>query len=247
MIGGLLGLAATVLACAAPAAVPDYALFDEVLLHNVRNGYVDYDGIAAHPKFAPFLAQLAEPHDAFASREAEIAYYINAYNAFAIRGILDGHSPATRFGRYRYFKSQEFRLGGEDVTLEDIEHRRLRPLGDARIHFAIVCASLSCPRLANRAWLAGTLDAQLEQAARAFVNDVSRNRFDIAQRVAFASAIFDWFSEDFEKAAGSVPAYLALYADDPAVRAALLEGRLQLEYLPYDWDLNGSLAHDERD
>lgn len=222
----------------AAAGLPDYALFDEVLLQNVRNGYVDYDGIAVNPRFAEFVRQLGETPD-IGDREAQLAYYINAYNAFAISGILQGYSPATRFGRFRYFKNLDFRLAGAEISLEELEHERIRPMGDPRIHFAIVCAAISCPRLSNRAYLPDTLDAQLEDAARRFTNDITRNRFDISQKTAFVSPIFDWFSEDFEKAAGSVPGYLALQVQEPAARAALREGRLALRYLPYDWDLNG--------
>lgn len=223
-------------------AAPDYGLLDEVLIQNVRDGYVDYDGIGANPKFTVFLEQLAAKPEPFASPADELAYYINAYNAFAIRGILDGHSPATRFGRYRFFKSLDFRLAGEDVTLDEIEHERIRALGDPRAHFAIVCASISCPRLANRSYLPQTLDAQLDEAAQRFVNDITRNRFDIQQRTAFLSSIFDWYRGDFEKAAGSLPAYLARYVQEPATRAALLEGRLAITWLPYDWELNGGYA-----
>jgi hypothetical protein len=235
---GLLLLLAT-----GAAARPDYALLDEVLLYNVRNGYVDYDGIRAHPKFAEFLRQLGEPQASpAASREAELALYINAYNAFAIKGILDGYSPATRFGRYRYFKRREHRLAGESITLDALEHRRLRPLGDPRIHFAIVCASISCPRLASRAYLPETINQQLDEATQRFVNDHTRNRFDVALKTAFLSPIFDWFQEDFETNAGSVPGFLARNVQDTAVRAALLDGRLAIRYLPYDWELNGRFA-----
>lgn len=250
MISGIArGSCLAMLACVAiggtvpaVAALPDYGLLDEVLIQNVRDGYVDYDGIGANPKFAGFLEQLAAKPEPFASPADELAYYINAYNAFAIRGILDGHSPQTRFGRYRFFKWLDFRLAGEDVTLDEIEHERIRPLGDARAHFAVVCASISCPRLANRSYLPETLDAQLDAAAQRFVNDITRNRFDIQQRTAFVSSIFDWYRGDFEQAAGSLPAYLARYVQEPATRAALLEGRLAITYLPYDWELNGGYA-----
>lgn len=225
------------------AAVPDYGLFDEVLLYHVHNGYVDYDGIRVHPKFAEFVRQLGEPQAAPpASRAERLAFYINAYNAFAIQGILDGYSPATRFGRHRYFNGRKYRLAGEPITLDALVHRRLRPLGDARIHFAIVCASISCPRLANHAYRPETLDAQLDAAARRFVNDHTRNRFDVALKTAFLSPIFDWFARDFEDSAGSVPKFIARHVEDTAVRAALLDGRLQTRYLPYDWDLNGRFA-----
>lgn len=245
--GLALGMAAWLAWGSAAAAAPDYGLLDAVLLANVRNGYVDYDGIAADPRFAAFIGQLAQPADVPGDRADQLAYLINAYNAFAIQGILQGYSPATRFGRYRYFKWLDFRLDGAEVTLDEIEHRRIRPLGEARAHFAIVCASLSCPRLGNRAYLPGTLEEQLEQAARRFINDPARNRLDIGQKTAFVSAIFDWFAGDFQQAAGSVPAYLARYADDPAGRAALLEGRLAVTFLPYDWGLNGRFAGRETD
>jgi hypothetical protein len=242
-------LVAALLAPAAPAraAAPDYALLDQVLVENVRDGYVDYDGIAANPRFARFLAQLGEAELPAGDRDAELALLVNAYNAFAISGILQGYSPATRVGRHRFFKRAEFRLAGEDVTLDELEHRRLRPLGEPRIHFAIVCASLSCPRLANRAYRPETLDAQLDQAARGFVNDVTRNNFDVAQKTAFLSAIFDWFREDFERAAGSVPKYVERFVEEPATRAALREGRLAVRFLDYDWELNGSFTRPARD
>jgi hypothetical protein len=228
----------------AAASNPDYALLDAVLLQNVRNGYVDYDGIEADPAFAEFLRQLATTPDEFDTPAAELAYYINAYNAFAISAILKGYSPATRTGRNRYFKAAKFKFGGEDITLEALEKTRIRPLGDPRAHFAIVCASISCPRLSNRAYLASTLDAQLEEATGRFINDIARNRFDIPQKTAFVSEMFAWFGEDFDKAAGSLPGYLARYVQEPAARAALTEGRLVIRHLPYDWDLNGRYTGD---
>jgi hypothetical protein len=236
-------------AFAAPAAAttPDYALLDAVLLANVRNGYVDYDGIAGNPKFAEFIRQLGLPPDHGDAPGAALAYEINAYNAFAIDGILQGYSPATRRGRARYFKKLRFRLAGAEVTLDQLEQGRIRTAGDVRSHFAIACASLSCPRLPNRAFRPETLDAQLDDAARRFVNDATRNLYDIAQRTAFVSAIFERYEEEFTGAAGSVPAWLARYVEEPASRAALLEGRLSIRHLPYDWELNGRFEGPPRD
>lgn len=227
---------------AAEATAPDYGLLDQVLLHNVRNGYVDYDGIRASPKFDRFLEQLAAVPPPFASPAGELAYYINAYNALAIRGVLEGFSPASRLGRWRYYKRQKFTVAGARLSLDDIERLRLRPLGDARHHFAIAGAALSGPRLANRAYLQDTLDAQLDAATRRFVNDFTRNRFDVAMKTAFLSPVFEEYGEDFVSAAGSVTGFLLPYIEDPAERAALREGRLTVRYLPFDWDLNGSLA-----
>jgi hypothetical protein len=242
-----MALFAVFLAAPATATTPDYALLDAVLLANVRNGYVDYDGIAKNPKFAEFVRQLGLPPDHGDAAGATLAYDINAYNAFAISGVLQGHSPATRSGRARLFRKLRFRLAGEEVTLDELEHERIRAAGDVRSRFAIVCASLSCPRLANRAFRPETLDAQLDEAARRFVNDATRNQYDIAQRTAFVSAIFDRYEQEFLNAAGSVPAWLARYVEEPASRAALLEGRLSIRHLPDDWDLNGRFEGPPRD
>jgi hypothetical protein len=230
----------------AEAAV-DFQLFERVLVQNVRNGYVDYEGIRADPAFLQFIGELAaKPAAAETDPKAQLALLINAYNAFAIKGILDGHSPASLLARRRYFKGVKYQLLGEAITLEELEGRRIRPLGDPRIHFAIVCASISCPRLSNHAYLPETLDEQLDDAVRRFVNDLSRNRFDVAQRMAFVSRIFEWFADDFGKPPGAVPAFMARYATDGAVRAALEDGRLQFRYLDYDWDLNGRVGPGDR-
>lgn len=236
----LLALAAQA-ALAAAAAAPDYGLLEEVLLQNVRNGYVDYDGIAAQPKFARFVAEL-ETAPPPAGRNAALAYYVNAYNALAIQGVLQGPAPATASSLRRLATSTRFILGGEKLTLGDIEKQRLLPLAEPRTHFALACAALACARLSSHAYLAETLDAQLDEAARRFVNDVTRNRFDIAQRTAFVSPLFAAHRAEFEAAAGSLPAWLARYVDEPASRAALLEGRLALRYLDPDWELNGGYA-----
>jgi hypothetical protein len=222
-------------------AALDYALLDAVLVSHVRDGWVDYDGVAADPRFPQLLEQLAAPREGPAPpREEQLALRINAYNVFAIKGVLDGYSPSSWWGRRRFFGGSRYRLEGRETSLEGIEKQDLRALREPRVHFALVCASLSCPRLRNAAWRPEGLDAQLDEAARRFVNDPVRNRFDIAQRLAMVSELFSWYEGDFARDAGSVPAWLARYADEGAVRAALSEGRLALRYQPYDWQLNGT-------
>lgn len=231
------------LAAGPVAAGPDYAMLDDLLLSHVDNGFVDYDGIALDPRLDDFIAQLAvtAPED-LASPTEQKAFYINAYNAIAIRGILDGQSPDSWFGRSRFFKRMRFDVLGEPMSLEDIEHGRLRPLGDARIHFAIVCASLSCPRLSSRAYLPATLDAQLDTAAEQFLNDPTRNVFDSNRRVAYVSKIFDWFEEDFVANAGSLQNYLARYVTDQASARLLRADSFEVNYREYDWSLNGRFS-----
>ena len=228
------------LAPVSQAVAPDYSLWDELLLTHVRNGFVDYNGLRDDSRLQLFLDQLADtdPASVAASNDRK-SLLINAYNAYAIRGILDGESTSSQSRRKRFFTRYRFTLMGETTTLQDIEHKQLRPMGDPRIHFAIVCASLSCPRLASRAFVPESVDQQLDAAAGRFINDPTRNRFDSERGEAFVSQIFDWFAEDFTADADSVQAYLADYNQDPQATQLLRDEAFKLRYETYDWGLNG--------
>jgi hypothetical protein len=214
--------------------------FDEVLMANVSDGWVDYNGIAADRRFAAYVQGL-ERIDAqkFSTRDERLAFWINAYNALAIQGILNGSSPRSFFGKIGFFYNDKYRVGGLATNLYDLEHKILRPLGEPRIHFAIVCASKSCPLLRAEAYAPGRLNEQLEEGARRFINDPSRNRFDREKKVAHLSKIFDWFDEDFAQHSGSVARYVARYVSDPALAEELAAGHYKIKHLDYLWDLNG--------
>ena len=123
-------------------------------------------------------------------------------------------------------------LYGEEVDLNTIEHDTLREKFDEpRIHFALVCASKSCPPLRPEAYRDSVLDAQLDDQARAFLNDRSKNRYDDEKKTLYLSKIFDWFDDDFEKATGTVRDYVAQYLSVPK--------GARIRYLSYDWSLNG--------
>ncbi len=216
----------------------DNAPFDAALHAHVEDGNVSYPGFQDDPRFKAYVGTLAKPAR-LDTKNDRLAYYINAYNAFAIQGILDGLSPASLLGRTRYFRFQEWPLNDGKVSLQDIEHQVLRPLGEPRIHFAIICASKSCPFLRSEAYSAARLDAQLDEQARIFVNDRSRNRFDKAAKTAHLSEIFKWFDEDF-RAAGSVQKYIARYVNDPEVARDLAQDAYQVAWIDYDWSLNGT-------
>lgn len=240
IFGCLAALVTLSVAGSSSAHAQDLELYDEVLLQHVRNGFVDYDRIGSSKNFGTFIEQLAAVKDKTPETDNEkLALYINAYNAFAIKGILDGHSPTSWWGRRSFFNGQEYVLKGEEVTLESLEHERIIPMGDPRIHFAIVCASLSCPRLSSNAYRPETINVQLHEATKQFINDLTRNRFDLERRIAFISKIFKWYSEDFEQAGGSTQRYLARFVDDAQVQDALRQDEFELRYLDYDWNLNG--------
>jgi len=224
-----------------PPSEFSHQTFDEVLRAHVQDGAVDYQGVAKDARFASYLDQLnrIDPN-ALPGRRHRLAFWINAYNAFAIEGILDGYSPLTRVGQWRYFIGKQYRVGGESINLYDLEKQLLIPdFREPRIHFAIVCASQSCPKLRSDAFTADWLDAQLEENARTFVNDPTKNRFDRENRVAYLSKIFEWFEPDFRAHGESLLNYVRRYLNDPELAADLATQPYRIEFLDYDWHLNG--------
>jgi hypothetical protein len=218
-----------------------HKVFHEVVQAHVHDGSVDYPAIQSDDRLPIYLTQLdrVDP-TAFTMRNEQLAFWINAYNAFAIKGILDGYSPTSYFGRYRYFIGRDYRVGGKAINLYDLERNLLIPqFHEPRIHFAIVCASSSCPKLQTWTYEPDQLERQLDRVAREFINDPTRNRFDRVKKVASLSMIFKWFDEDFTSAAGSVLSYVIRYVDDPELLQDLMRSEYRIEYLDYDWSLNG--------
>jgi hypothetical protein len=218
-----------------------HKLLSRVLETHVRQGVVDYPAIQADDRLPAYLAQVdrVDPN-AFATRNERLAFWINAYNAFAIKGILDHYSPVSYVGRYRYFIGRDYRVGGAAINLYDLERQVLiKQFQEPLIHFAIVCASASCPTLQSWTYEPDQLERQLDRVARDFINDPTRNRFDRARKVASLSMIFKWFDDDFSSAAGSVLSYVTRYVRDPELVQDLLHSDYRIEYLDYDWSLNG--------
>ncbi len=220
------------------AAQPPYERYDRALHQHVKGGVVDYPAIVVAADFRAYVASLDEPAS-LGSRTDRLVYYMNAYNALAIQGIAEGLSPDSLFGRIRFFKLKDWRLNGGEINLYDLERDVLIPLREPRIHFSIVCASKSCPKLRSEAYTGDRLQAQLDENARAFINDPERNRFDRERKVAHLSEIFKWYEEDFSKAAGSLQKYLARYVNDADVVRDLSADRYAIEWNDYDWSLNG--------
>jgi Protein of unknown function, DUF547 len=218
-----------------------HQLLNDVFQTSVKDGVVHYPEIQSDRRFAAYLALLDRVNPSALSTDSDrLAFWINAYNACAIQGILDGYSPKPYIGWYRFFKTHTYRIGGARLNLSDLEHEILRKdFHEPRIHFAIVCASSSCPKLPSWAYNPVQLDQQLDQAARAFVNDPTRNRFDRQHKIAYLSKIFDWFEDDFAGTFGSALQFVARYVHDADLARELTPGVYRIVYLDYDWNLNG--------
>jgi hypothetical protein len=209
---------------------------------------VRYAGMAGdRPALRAYLESLSAVTEAeFSgwSRAQRMAFLINAYNAFTVEKVLTRY-PDIRsiwdFGRVigNPFKDEFFMLLGRRASLDGIEHGMLRKKGaydEPRVHFALNCASIGCPMLREEAYGAERLEAQLEDQARRFFSDRSRNRY--AGGRLEVSKIFDWFKEDFAPRERYLAKYAALLADDAEAQKAVAEARAPIHFLDYDWTLN---------
>ncbi len=209
--------------------------------HVGADGLVNYRGfLSDSAELNTYLRSIesAHPNDENWTRAEQMAYWINAYNAYTVQLVLR-HYPVRSIKDIRrgiafvnsVWDLKFIHIQGYTYDLNNIEHNILRAVfRDARIHAAINCASYSCPPLRNEAYTPERLDAQLDDAMRRFINDPLRNR--VHSQGAQLSRIFRWFSDDFKRDAGSLRAYINRYAHAP------LSPEAPIEYLRYDWTLN---------
>ena len=179
-----------------------------------------------------------------ASRDAQLAFWINAYNAVTLRGILREYPTssirnhtAKVFG-YNIWKDLLLTVGGQAYSLDQMEHEVLRKMGEPRIHFAIVCASRSCPRLLNEAYTAEKLNEQLTTNTRVFFANPGNFQFAPSQRQMHLSSILKWFGEDFGNGQAAQLRTIAPYLPTRQAYDAALANAVSVSYLDYDWGLN---------
>ena len=228
-----------------------------VVAQNGHSSLVDYAGLRQTPgALNAYLDSLSAVTDVECrrwTREERLAFLINAYNAFTVKLVLSGDPDLKSIKDLGSFlkspwKKTFFTLLGAARSLDDVEHGLIRAPGvfdDPRIHFAVNCASIGCPMLRNEAYVAERLDAQLDDSARRFIGDRTRNRYDVASGLWSVSKIFDWYKSDFEKGyrgINSVQQFLSGYAhllpEGVATDVALRQAQTSLRYLDYDWTLN---------
>lgn len=213
-------------------------LWDEILkLHVEANGNVKYaDILTDQLKLDQYLSLLSQnPPGKNWSIEEQLAYWINTYNAFTVKLILN-HYPLESIKDISNglpminspWDIKFFKIGGVDFDLNTIEHEILRTLDEPRIHFAINCASFSCPALRTEAYTAERLESQLEDQTAVFVNNYDKNK--ISERETSISKIFDWFSSDFDSI-GGVKTMLKKYHKHYTEKN-------NIQFLDYDWSLN---------
>ncbi len=244
-----------------------YDSYAEVLSTHVnKSGLLNYKQLVANPaQLDQFYAQIAayspDSHPSlFPSENHKLAYWINAYNATVLKGVVeyypidsveDVQAPAILFffpSKSGFFFFQRFTYGGQETSLYYLENSVIRGRFDEpRIHFALNCASQSCPILPQTPFTGESLESQLDRETRKFINDPSRVRYDAASNTLYLSSIFKWYEDDFtdwlkntntdEKP--SLLNYVLLYISrETAELIRQNQSSLKLAYLPYDWGLN---------
>ena len=222
--------------------VVDHSMYGELLGKYVKNGFVDYQGFKnEEDKLDSYLKVLEKTDTKKLSRNEQFAFYINAYNAWTIKLILSeypGVESIKDLGSILKspWKREFCRIDGGLVTLDHIEHEILRPrFKDPRVHFAVNCASKSCPPLISEPYIGSILDQQLDDSTRAFINDSKHNRLD--GDALYVSKIFKWFGEDFDN---DISGFFLKYAEkDLKVALETRKYSVRIKYLDYDWALNG--------
>lgn len=218
---------------------PDPAVWNAILDARARSGGFDYRGASGQDRkrLAAYLSNLGDADPASMEPEERKAFWINAYNAAAVALVLDHYPVRSIRDVPGAFDRVRRRLGGAPRTLDDVENE-LRKMGDARIHFAIVCASRSCPALRPRAYVAAGLSETLDMQGRAFVADRSKNLIDWTRRRVALSKIFEWDRKEFVRDGGTLLRFVARFVTDPPAARWLETYPEPPEFLEYDWSLN---------
>lgn len=219
----------------------DNHIYASLLKKHVKNSHVDYDGFKKdEPLLDLYLAVLSGTPASLLSENDQFAFYINAYNAFTIKLVLTKYPGINSIKEIGGLFSNAWNLKfillqGRTVTLDYIEHQILRPkFKDPRVHFAINCASKSCPPLRDEPYDGKHLENQLDDQANSFINN-NKNTF-IKDGTLFVSRIFKWFEEDFSN---NPLMFIRQYASKELRQALDASGQnLKLSFLDYDWSLN---------
>ena len=223
------------------AGAPPYEAWAHVLQKYVDDaGRINFSALARDraelDRFVSYVYAVGPNNrpDLFATPQQVLAYHINAYNALAMYKVIEVGIPQTNAGlrKIGFFALGKMQVGGEPISLYDYENKVIRPLGDPRIHMALNCMAVSCPRLPREPFLPETLDEQLTHETKRFFNEPRNTTVDTTNKVVKTSEILKFFPEDFLAKAPSLIAFINRY------REQKVPEDFTVTYLPYDWTIN---------
>ena len=213
------------------------------------NGKLNYFAIMADKALVDYAESLADfDLTTLITRDAQLAFWINCYNALSIYGVVKKLKKNPEFvdkgnkgwfGRVRFFAIQKFNVGGETYTLRTIENNIRENFNDPRIHFALNCSSLGCPLLKDGLYSAEKINMELDAATKLYLNSPEGLRLDEDNGDLYVSMIFKWYTKDFETPEGSVADFILKYAPQK-IREFMekSENKIKFKYIEYDWSLN---------
>lgn len=227
--------------------------YSTILKKYVVKGKVNYKELKEDSALNDYLDKMKNINpDTISDRQNQLAFWINIYNAYTLKIINDNyplksindlHSGGLIIGTIfstTIWDDDFVIVNNKRLTLNEIEHDIIRPIyKDPRAHFALVCASVSCPPLRPEAYEGSKLDKQLNDQAKIFLNDTSKNYFDVDNKKAYISKIFDWFNDDFGNNDEEILIFIAKFID-PAIAAEIkiIPSQWDIKHLKYDWGLN---------
>ncbi len=224
-----------------------HARYAEVLTRHVKNALVDYAGLKADPSgLDAYLDEIAAvPPEDFKKwpKEQQLALLLNLYNAQTLKLIVD-HHPITSIRKIGFlpgaaWRIENVRFGGAVMSLDHLEHEVIRAgYDEPRIHFAVVCAALSCPPLRSEPYVGAKLNEQLNDQAKQFLGNMTKNRFDAGSNTLWLSPIFEWYEADFTKPAGTLQSYVQPFLPESSRNALKRATDVTVKFNDYDWSLN---------
>jgi len=231
-----------------------HQLFSDILADYIRDGFVDYANLRHDGRLDTYITTIAKTDpDTVQSTNSRLAFWINAYNAYTLKIICDNY-PVESINDLHWgglvvgsilnktiWDKDFVVIDGEHMTLNAIEHDIIRPIFmDPRAHFALVCASKSCPPLRSEAYEGESLDSQLDDQSRIFLTNPAKNSFDAGAKRARISKIFDWFGEDFGSDDAQILLFISTYLSGEVSESIRRDPKSwDVGHNDYDWSLNG--------
>lgn len=212
---------------------------NEALKRHVRNGLVDYKGMAKDQDFKKYQDWVANAKlEALTNNIGELPFWVNLYNAMAIQGVIENMPVKKVIDVAGFFDKRTHTVAGHEWTLNHIEKEIIfKKFKEPRLHFVLVCAALSCPALQSEIYTSENFEKKLDAVTHVFINNPEKNYLDRKNKIMYLSQIFHWYQKDFVPASQSILKFVQPYLskDD---QTFLQANRVEIKYLDYDWRLN---------
>lgn len=227
-----------------------FKIYDNLLKKYVHSGLVDYDNLSKDKDLNTYINALSKfDPNTLISKEDKLAFWINAYNAYTLKAIVDEypissindlHTGGRIIGhilKTTVWDKDFVVINNKKMTLNHIEHEIIRPkFKDPRVHFALVCGAFSCPPLRKEAFIGDKLNEQLDDQGKIFFNDVTKNSFDVKNKIAHISKILDWYGSDFGENDSQILQRIKNFL--PTQIRESLNNNWKIDFNSYNWDLN---------